>query len=138
MKVRRRARIVTLQALYEIDTVNHDSDAVFRQRLEETSLPPGGQEFAHTLLHGVLEHKTALDEIIQKNAPEWPVAQMAIIDRNILRIAMFEIGFDSNTPVKVAINEAVELAKTFGSDSSRRFVNGVLGAYVSDLRGTRK
>ncbi len=138
MKVRRRARIVALQALFEIDSVNHDPQVVLKQRLEETSLPPGGQKFAHSLLHGVLEHKSALDEIIQKNAPEWPVEQMAIIDRNILRMAIFEIGFDNNTPVKVAINEAVELAKTFGSESSRRFVNGVLGTYVAELQGTRK
>lgn len=136
MKVRRRARIVALQALFEVDSVRHDPDAVLRQRIEESSLPPSGQKFAHSLLYGVLKYKTALDEIIQRNAPEWPVEQMAIIDRNILRIAMFEIGFDDgSTPVKVAINEAVELAKTFGSESSRRFVNGVLGTYVAELEG---
>ena len=138
MKVRRQARVTALQALFEIDSVSHDPEMVLRRRLEEKSLPPSWSEFARNLLSGVLEHKIHLDELIQKNAPEWPVEQIAIIDRNILRIAIFEIAIDQDTPLKVAINEAIELAKLFGSDSSPRFINGVLGALVSQGHGSYK
>ena len=138
MKIRRQARVTALQALFEIDSVNHDPEMVLRRHLEEKSFPPSGSEFARTLVSGVLEHKAHLDELIQKNAPEWPVEQIAIIDRNILRIAVFEIAIDQGTPLKVAINEAVELAKLFGSESSPRFVNGVLGSLVSQGRGSFK
>ena len=127
-----------MQALFEIDSVNHDPEMVLQRRLEEKSLPPSGSEFARNLVSGVLEYETHLDELIQKNAPEWPVEQIAIIDRNILRIAIFEIAIDQGTPLKVAINEAVELAKLFGSDSSSRFINGVLGALVSQGRDSLK
>lgn len=136
MKVRRQARVTALQALFEIDSVSHDPERVMQRRLEDKPLPPSGSEFARNLVSGVLEHRTHLDELIQKNAPEWPVEQIAIIDRNILRIAIFEIAIDRGTPLKVAINEAVELAKLFGSDSSPRFVNGVLGALVSQGHGS--
>ena len=127
-----------MQALFEIDSVSHDPEMVLQRRLEEKSLPPSGSEFARNLVLGVLEHRIHLDELIQKNASEWPVEQIAIIDRNILRIAIFEIAIDQGTPLKVAINEAVELAKVFGSDSSPRFINGVLGAFVSQGHGSSK
>jgi N utilization substance protein B len=136
VKVRRRARIVALQALFELDTVNHPVDVVLQQRLEDTPLPDAGVDFARLLVSGVLEHKTLLDGFIQKDAPQWPVEQMATIDRNVLRIALFELFIDRSTPVKVAINEAVELAKSFGSESSHRFVNGVLGSFVSQMQAT--
>lgn len=87
-------------------------------------------EFARHLVIGVLEHRDVLDDFIHRHAPEWPLEQMAYIDRNILRMAVFEFAIDAGTPVKVAINEAVELAKRFGSDSAPRFVNGVLGSLV--------
>ena len=138
MKVRRRARVAALQALFEIDSVNHDPEMVLQRCLEEKSLPSFGSEFVRSLVSGVLEHKAHLDDLIQRNAPEWPVEQIAIIDRNILRIAVFEIAIDQGTPLKVAINEAVELAKLFGSDSSPRFINGALGALVSQGRGSFK
>jgi N utilization substance protein B len=134
VRVRRQARVAALQALFEIDSVSHDPEMVLQRRLDERPLPPSGSEFARNLVSGVLEHKTHLDELIQKNAPEWPVEQIAIIDRNVLRIAIFEIAIDRGTPLKVAINEAVELAKLFGSDSSPRFINGVLGALVSQAQ----
>jgi N utilization substance protein B len=124
--------------LFEIDSVSHDPEMVLQRRLEEKSLPPAGSEFARNLVLGVLEYETYLDELVQENAPEWPVEQIAIIDRNILRIAIFEIAIEQDTPLKVAINEAVELAKIFGSDSSPRFINGVLGAFVSQGPGSFK
>ena len=131
MKVRRRARILALQALYEIDTTRHPAGRVFDQRLAEDPLPEEGEALARELLTGVLKHQVELDEMIQRYAPEWPVDQMAVIDRNVLRIAIYEFYISKLTPTKVAINEAVELAKLFGSDSAPRFVNGVLGAVAA-------
>ena len=131
MKVRRRARIAALQALFEVDATNHDPEVSLRGRLAETPLPPRGEGFCRSLVRGVLRHQEALDWAIQGIAQEWPIEQIAAIDRSILRLAAFEILFDGDTPPKVAINEAVELAKAFGSDSSSRFVNGVLGTLLS-------
>ncbi len=132
MKTRRRARQLALQVLYEVDSVGHNPSVVFEQRLEEdySDLPSDGVAFAHKIIRGVLENQPELDKIIAEIASEWPVEQIALIDRNILRMALYELQA-GDAPVKVVINEAVELAKTFGSDSSRRFVNGALGAYVS-------
>jgi N utilization substance protein B len=129
MKVRRRARMIALQTLYEVDIVRHAPDPVLEQRLQDKPLPDAGGEFAHHLVQGVLAHQTRLDEIVAHIAPEWPVDQIAPVDRNLLRLALFEI-MEGETPLKVAINEAVELAKLFGSDASRRFINGALGAFV--------
>jgi N utilization substance protein B len=130
VKARHKARIVALQALYEIDCVDHLPAVVLEQRLAETKMSPAAARFGRHLVNGVLNHQLVLDTFIHRHAPEWPLEQMAYIDRNILRIAIFEFAVDGHTPVKVAINEAVELAKTFGSDSAPRFVNGVLGALV--------
>lgn len=131
MKVRHRARVLVLQALYEIDLAGHEPGPVIETRLEEAQLVEGGDAFARELSHGVYEHLQELDTLIGRYAPEWPVEQIAVIDRNILRLAIYEIMFSRETPIKVAINEAVELAKAFGSDSSSRFVNGVLGTLVA-------
>jgi N utilization substance protein B len=133
VKPRRRARTIALQALYEIDSVNHNPTIVLEERLAAYQLPPEGEAFARTLLNGVLAHLSQLDEMIHTHAPEWPLEQMAIIDRNILRMAIYEFAINGETPVKVAINEAVELAKIFGSDSSRRFINGVLGTLATQI-----
>jgi transcription antitermination protein NusB len=127
LQTRRRARIVALQVLFEVDTVQHDPDVSLRNRLEDSPLPEDGVAFARVLLMGALQHLSLLDQIIQRIAPEWPIEQMAPVDRNILRLAAYEILHEHDTPPKVAINEAVEIAKLFGSDSSSRFVNGVLG-----------
>src|SRR5690349_4043280 len=131
MKARRKARTVALQALYEIDCTTHSPTQVVEQRLSEQPLGPDLDEFAQRLVAGVMAQGATLDRLIQQFAPEWPLDQMAIIDRNILRIAIWEFGADHQTPVKVAINEAVELAKLYGSDSAPRFVNGVLGALAA-------
>jgi N utilization substance protein B len=135
MKVRHQARIAALQALFEIDSVHHNPALVIERRLQDALLPEAGAEFARDLVDGVSEHQEQLDALVGRYAPEWPVDQIAIIDRNILRIAIYEILMRNDTPVKVAINEAVELAKEFGSDSSGRFVNGVLGSLVSSEGG---
>jgi N utilization substance protein B len=130
VKARHQARIAALQALYEIDCANHAPGHVLERRLAEAKLPRAIENFTRKLVRGTLEHQDVLDLFIHRHAPEWPLEQMAYIDRNILRMAIFEFAVDGQTPVKVAINEAVELAKTFGSDSAPRFVNGVLGTLV--------
>jgi N utilization substance protein B len=130
VKARRRARILALQALYEIDGVGHSPGLVMQERLAGDTLSASSAAFARRVIMGVLHTQAVLDQFIQEHAPEWPLEQMALIDRNILRMALFEFAVDGGTPIKVAINEAVELAKLFGSDSSPRFVNGVLGALV--------
>ena len=130
MKARRQARIIALQALYEIDCANHAPDAVLGHLLATQKTTGTVESFSRHLVKGVLNHQDVLDVFIHRHAPEWPLDQMAYVDRNILRMAIFEFAVDGQTPVKVAINEAVELAKTFGSDSAPRFINGVLGALV--------
>lgn len=123
--------MLVLQALYEIDSVGHKPGKVIQSRLTDSELPEAAVEFALALFRGVIENQERLDSLIGRYAPDWPVDQIAIIDRNVLRIAICEILMGEDTPVKVAINEAVELAKQFGSDSSGRFVNGVLGTLVA-------
>lgn len=130
MRGRREARIVALQALYEVDCAAHPPAVVLDHRLSEHDLPPVYEDFARHLMTGVLKHQDVLDAFIHEHAPEWPLEQMAYVDRNILRMAIFEFAIDGTTPVRVAINEAVELAKSFGSDSAPRFINGVLGSVV--------
>jgi N utilization substance protein B len=130
VKGRRRARILALQALYEIDCASHAPVIVLYRRLSGNDMPSAYADFTRYLVNGVLKHQDVLDDFIHQHAPEWPLEQMAYIDRNILRMAIFEFAIDGGTPVKVAINEAVELAKSFGSDSAPRFVNGVLGSLV--------
>jgi len=128
MKPRTRARGIALQALYEIDIVNHPAEIVLGERFAENPLEENLAEFARQIVFGVLPLVKELDSIIARHAPEWPLDQVATIDRNILRIALWEIAVSSQTPLKVAINEAIELGKVFGSDSTPRFVNGVLGS----------
>ena len=132
---RRLARKLAVQALFEIDSVGHLPGPVVDERLSFSYPGELGAEYLRWLVSGVVRHFEMLNALIVKYAPEWPVDQLAIIDRNILRLAFFEIGaHDSDTPPKVAINEAVELAKVFGSDSSPRFVNGVLGSALDEIR----
>ena len=132
MKARRRARVAVLQALFEHDVSGHDLAVALSHRLRSSEVPEGTEKHARRLVREIRANLYLLDAIIQHIAPEWPIGQIAPIDRNILRIASCEILFDVDTPPKVAINEGVELAKLFGSDSSSRFVNGVLGTLFSE------
>lgn len=124
---RREARQLALQALYEIDLVDHPVGEVLTARLAESELSSQGQGYARSLVVGIARCRETLDSYIQIHAAEWPLDQVAIVDRNLLRMALYEFTM-ADVPIKVAINEAVELAKSFGSDSAPRFVNGVLGA----------
>ena len=125
---RHKARTIALQALYEVDAVARQPGTVTERLLAEAGLSAENNEFVRELVSGTVKNREEIDQNIHKYAPAWPVDQIAIIDRNILRLAIFEILFDNKVPVKVAVSEAVELAKTFGSDKSSKFVNGVLGA----------
>lgn len=133
MKPRTRARSIALQALYEIDLTGHAPGVVLQERFEETPMEVDLADFASQIVQGVVPRILELDETIARHAPEWPLDQVATIDRNILRISLWEIAIDRQTPVKVSINEAVELAKQYGSESTARFVNGVLGSLVEHL-----
>ena len=125
---RRRARAVTLQVLFELDVTQHMPEDVLEWALGESPLPVAGEEFVRTLVTEVWGHREELDLSIQRFAPAWPLDQLAVVDRNLLRLAIYEITMDKQASPKVAINEAIELAKLFGGDSSPRFVNGVLGS----------
>jgi transcription antitermination protein NusB len=141
MKPRTRARGVALQALYEIDVAGHTPLIVIQERLVEADLDAELSEFAAQLVAGIWPMVDTLDAFIAENAPEWPLDQVAAIDRNILRMALWEFAVYGKTPLKVAINEAVELAKVYGSDSSSRFINGVLGSLstrVNEIQQTLK
>jgi N utilization substance protein B len=132
MKSRTKARSLALQVLYELDQSNHAVGDVFVHRMEEQDLEGSLASFANHIIQGVHPLRDDLDRIISKHAPEWPFDQVAIIDRNILRIAVWEMVFDPSTPIKVVINEAIELGKMYGSDSTPRFINGVLGSLVQN------
>ncbi len=139
MKQRTKARAVALQVLYEIDLTQHAASDVFQARLRELEeekkpLAEEHAEFSRQIIFGVIPLAHELDQMIAKYAPEWPLDQIAAIDRNILRMALWEFVVARQTPVKVAINEAVELAKQYGSDSAPRFINGVLGALADHER----
>ena len=138
MKPRTRARALALQVLYEVDMANHPPADVLQARLEETPLSPELSEFARQIVFGVLPLTNVLDLSIARYAPEWPFDQIAAIDRNILRMACWEFAVFHDTPLKVAINEAVELAKIYGSDSAPRFINGVLGSLADHQHELRQ
>jgi N utilization substance protein B len=134
--IRRQARIAALQALYELDCTKHKVEETSARLRAGETLAQEALSFSEELVKGVLQHKSELDALIKKFAPAFPVEQMPIIDRNILRLAIFEILFNDKTPSKVAINEAIELAKEFGSDASPRLINGVLGSITTE-RGVK-
>lgn len=125
---RRKARTLALQALYEIDSVGREPETVIKRSLEMAEMTGDNAVFMKELVDGVIKNRDEIDAQIKKLAPAWPLDQIGMIDRNLLRLAIFEILYDNKVPVKVAVNEAVELAKIFGSESSSKFINGVLGA----------
>jgi len=137
MGLRRKARVIALQVLYEVDSVGHDMERALAPFLENGRLNEENAVFARHLTGGVLENKAEIDKHIKKFATAWPLEQLPLVDRNILRLAIFEILLDNSVPIKVAINEAVELAKLFGSKNSPKFVNGVLGS-VSRIASREK
>ena len=139
MSSRHIARSIVLQSLYEVDfnreKKNIDIDEALKRNAEEFGPGVNEEDFMNNLAHGVLKHQTQIDEIIIKSAPEWPLNQITIVDRNVLRIGIYELlfGDKQQVPPKVAINEAIELAKGYGGESSGRFVNGVLGTIYREM-----
>jgi N utilization substance protein B len=131
MKSRTKARSIALQVLYEIDMTGHEPGQALMERLADEPLDDVLSEFSRQIVFGVMPLIQKLDDFIAQHAPEWPLDQVAAIDRNILRIALWEFAVSGCTPIKVAINEAIELAKYYGSDSTPRFVNGVLGSLAN-------
>ena len=130
--LRRKGRVAALQSLYAADVRGNFAESSLEWLAEDKQLPERAMSFAQELVEGVLAISQALDQVIQQFAPAWPVAQLAPVDRNILRIALLELLHNPDTPDKTAINEAVELAKIFGSDKSSKFVNGVLGSVIGN------
>jgi N utilization substance protein B len=128
---RRLGRILAFQTLYEMDVSRHRPGEVLQRLLDEQHPAPEAGEFARELVTGVLRHRAAIDELIHSSAPAYPLAQMSPVDRNILRIGIYECLYTSQqVPARVAVNEAVELAKRYGGESTPRFVNGVLGHLI--------
>ncbi len=125
---RRKARIAALQALYETSCTKHEAEGTISRLIEEMGLEEDAPDFARKLVAGVTDNKARIDGLIKEFAPAWPIEQLSLIDLNILRLAIFEFFIDDKLSASIAINEAVELAKSFGSESSPKFINGVLGA----------
>ncbi len=139
---RHLGRIIALQSLYEYEfrskagDASADIDSIVAKNIEPYEKALGDVDFVHDLTHGVFDEMDKLDEELQPMAPEWPISSISSIDRNVLRIGLFELTRRKDTvPPKVAINEAVELAKAFGSDNSSKFINGVLGTAYRNIGG---
>ena len=129
MASRHLLRTIALQSLYEWDF--HEKkvalDDIIARITGEFGPGVDDPDFAKNIVHGVIDHQKEIDPKIEKAAPEWPLDQVSLVDRNVLRMGIYELLYSEEIPPKVAINEAIELAKAFGSDSSGKFVNGVLG-----------
>jgi N utilization substance protein B len=134
LKERTFLRGIALQALYEYDLSDHSISDILTNRFDSENVPDDeGKKFVIDLVVGVINNKSEIDEMIQKYAADWPIDQIAVIDRNIIRISTYEFAIAKETPDSVAINESVELAKTFGSETAPKFVNGVLGSIADNL-----
>ncbi len=139
----RRVRFLVLEALYESETAGHDAETAFARRIreEEDQDPeialPGPTGLGRGILRGVVRRKTELDEHIQEAARQYPVSTLAVVDRNILRLAIWELLSDNSAPVGAVVNEAVELAHRYGGDSSPGFVNGVLRTVSARIQAAR-
>lgn len=136
MSNRHLARTIALQTLYQWDFNNCQSDQIdeiIRRNLKEFAPQFNDNGFIENLVKGVVKNQADIDALIVKFAPEWPLEQITMVDRNVLRIGIQEMKYDTDIPEKVAINEAIELAKTFGGESSGKFVNGVLGTIYKEI-----
>jgi len=135
--LRHRARIAALQTLFELEFAANQADSIIQRTVLEKGLSEEGADFTGAIVNGVINNRQFLDDVIGNFAPAFPVTQLAPMDRNILRLALFEILVQKLTPPKVAVNEAVELAKEFGAETSPKFVNGVLGSVIADIQKQR-
>lgn len=136
MSNRHLSRTIALQSLYQWDFLRMPEGKlpeIIAFNREEFAPKFEDEGFIDELITGVVENRPAIDEVITKFAPNWPLESITVIDRNVLRLGVFELKFHERIPAKVAINEAIELAKGFGGQASGRFVNGVLGAIYKDM-----
>ena len=124
---RHQARELALRVLFQLETLTEDPDEVLQYHAAESAATPEVAAFAGDLVRGVLANREQLDAVLAEASEHWKVKQMAKVDRTILRIAVYELTIDKNVPPKAAINESIELAKTFSGDEAGRFVNGILG-----------
>jgi len=133
MQDRRKARTIALEIIYQKEITNYPLDEIIKNRLkmEDYEIP---SEFSMSLVRGVINHQEELDDLISNYAKNWALDRMPLLDRNIIKISLYEMLYEQDIPFSVSINEAVELAKIFGTDDSRRFVNGVLGKIASELQ----
>lgn len=145
MGSRHLCRLVALQTLYELDFLGFDkiNEKIINQTLERNVQANGlnaaeKKEFAYALVNGIINHLAAINDDLKKYATQWPLEQITLIDRNVLRLGIYEMLLTKETPPKVAIDEAIEVAKVFGGDSSGKFVNGVLGAIYDQLPANKK
>ncbi len=145
MGSRHLCRIIVLQALYELDFLGFDkiNEKIINQTLERNIQANGldvaeKKEFAYALVNGIIKNLSAVNDCLKKYAAQWPLNQITLIDRNVLRLGIYEMLLSQETPPKVAIDEAIEVAKVFGGDSSGKFVNGVLGAIYDQLPADKK
>lgn len=140
MATRHLVRTVVLQSLYEWDFSDHKKDLteILERNLKEFAPDIDEPQFAWRIMQGLVEHLADIDTIITKAAPEWPLEKIAIVDRNALRIGLYELFYADHeeVPPKVAINEAVEIAKNYGGPNSSKFVNGVLGGIFREMEKT--
>lgn len=139
MANRHLARTIALQSLYEWDFNKQTGDVSYLMQLLQRNITEFApefedQKFTEQLVQHVLEQLPKLDAVIQEYAPDWPLEQITVVDRNVLRIGIYELQHDTEIPPKVAINEAIELAKTFGGPSSGKFINGVLGSIYKTMQ----
>ncbi|MCX7623773.1 MAG: transcription antitermination factor NusB [Thermomicrobium sp.] len=132
-RTRRQARILALQILYEVDVAGHPVEEVLERYRSAAQIPQPVRRYAERLVTGVWADRARIDRLIGEAAPAFPVEQLPLVDRNILRIAIYELLHEPDVPLKAAINEAVEIAKQYGGESSGRFVNGVLGTIAANL-----
>lgn len=141
MSNRHLARTIAMQSMYQWDFSRKPKDKLeemLKHNWQEFAPDFDDEDFSKNLILGVEKNIKEIDQLITKYAPEWPLDQITIVDRNVLRIGVYELKFDDDIPPKVAINEAIELAKTFGGESSGKFVNGVLGAIYKDMQKNEK
>jgi len=131
---KRKSRATALQVLYEVDLTHHDVKTALRHLCGATEISKEGAQKAGEMASGTLANLKKIDKQIVLYAPQWPIDQLSPIDRNILRLSIYEIKYyPDSAPLKVVINEAVELAKAFGTDSSSRFINGVLSSVAKSI-----
>lgn len=136
MSNRHLSRTIALQSLYQWDFLGMGEEKlpeIIAFNRKEFAPKFDDEGFIDELIHGVVDHRGEIDEVITHFAPSWPIDSITIIDRNVLRLGIYELKFAERIPAKVAINEAIELAKGFGGQASGRFVNGVLGAVYKDM-----